>query len=267
MPPTTRRRRNAKKSAPETGAGHQSQELQSRIRKVTLRVLQPKTSNPDPRSATPASVPPPLPLSPASVPPLLPSPEMHEPPHGATPVLPPLLPPPETPPLQQHPHVPHLTAGHPASVGRQFNAHDLGMSIPPLHANPYMPFYPPPTHPQLQYPSHIPLHYGTRTSAPFLQSQHDFHYPTLPPPFISQLLATQYPNTNVSLPAHEVQHRPGRPMREGSLTEVDAVATAASSSVDARPGKTYPNKYISTGGRLLYLHEVVLVDVLKCGSL
>ena len=260
MPPTTHRQHNAKKSAPETGAGHQSQELQSRICNVTLRVLQPKTSNPDPRSTTPASVPPPLP-----------SPEMHEPPRGATPVLPPLLPPPEThecpPPLQQHPHVPHLTAGHPASVGRQFNAHDLGMSIPPLHANPYMPFYPPPTHPQLQYPSHIPPHYGTCTSAPFLQSQHDFHYPTLPPPFISQLLATQYPNTNVSLPACEVQRRPGRPMREGSLAEVDAVATATLSSMDARPGKTYPNKYVSTGGRLLYLHEVVLVDVLKCGSL
>ena len=56
-------------------------------------------------------------------------------------------------------------------------------------------------------------------------------------------------------------------MQEGSLAEVNAVATATSSSVDARPGKTYPNKYVSTGGRFLYLHEKDLVDVLKCGGL
>ena len=77
----------------------------------------------------------------------------------------------------------------------------------------------------------------------------------------------QYPNTNVSLPACEVQCCPGRPMQEGSLAEVDAVATAASSSMDAWPGKTFLNKYVSTGDRLLYLHEEVLVDILKCGGL
>ena len=151
--------------------------------------------------------------------------------HTATPV--PAPPPAPAPP-------PPLAAGHPALVGSQYNARDPAMNVPPSNVHPYMPFYPPALS-QLHYPLFPPYGAGA--------AHHDAQYMGLPPPILSQLLATQYANaTGLSSPASEVQPRAYGPVR-GALAHVDV----ASSSAEARPGKTYPNKEVSPGGKTTYV--------------
>ena len=236
MPPTSRRRRpklRAKDSthpSAEAGAGRQSQQRRSHIRKVTLRMPQPNPPSPEPRGVTPALQPP------------SPSPEVHSPLHESP------------PPPKQHPQVPHVATDHPALVGgSQYNVRDQVMNLPPSHTHPYMPFYPP-AFPQLQYP-HIPPH-GAGTGVAHLQPQHT-QYMTLPTPYLSQLLAMQYANTtNISLPPHEVrisQHVQENTVPCLDVRETDGVDrtnAATSSSAEARSGKTYPNKEVSKGGKL-----------------
>ena len=147
---------------------------------------------------------------------------------------------------------PPLAAGHPALVGSQYNARDPAMNIPTSNVHPYMPFYPPAL-PQLHYPPFPPYGAGA--------AHHDAQYTTLPTPILSQLLATQYANTTgLSSPASEVQSRAYGSVR-GALAHIDV----ASSSAEARPGKTYPNKEVSPGGKTTYLRKERLADVLKCG--
>ena len=237
MPPTSHRqctklhaKDSTHPSSAEAGAGHQSQQWQSHICKVRLQMPQLNPSSPDPHGVMPV------------LPPPLPSPEVHGPLHQSL------------PPPKQHPQVLHIAADHPALVGSsQYNVCDQVMNFPPSHTHPYMPFYPP-AFPQPQYP-HIPPH-GAGTGVAHLQPQH-MQYMSLPTPFLSQFLATQYANTtNVSLPWREV--RISQHVQEGTLPCLDARETdgvdhtnaAASSSAEAWSGKTYANKEISKGGML-----------------
>ena len=242
MPRTTQRRRTKAQVAdpthmptPEAPAVHQSQQRQSRVRKVTLRMPQPKPSGVDSHRATPDShraTPDSRRATPDS--------------HRATPVLPlpPLPPPPphgpfrHLPPPSQQPHAPHLAAGHPVPAGSQHNVHGPVIGIPPFQGQDLNALFYPPALPQVNFP-HIP---------PYAAS------------FLSQLLAMQQAsNGNGLLPArHEAPPHTGRPAQGGapehvSVGEVNGVTqpdiATASSSVEARPGKTYPNKQISNGGK------------------
>ncbi|KAI9437438.1 hypothetical protein H4582DRAFT_2150264 [Lactarius indigo] len=203
---------------PETPAASQSR---PRVHKVTLRLSRP--SAPD----TPAAMP--------ELPPLLPPPplpEGHVPPQ--TPALPP-LPPPHLPPV----------AG--PVFGGQHSSAGLAMNVPPTYAHPYgaMP-YPPP------YPPFQPWGYA--------------QYPMAPPPgfapgpFPEISLATQHATTGEEdPPAHrerghvadgrtdqDVPRRgcPGGTGRDGG---VGVNSAAPSSTMGARPGRTYPNKEVSYG--------------------
>jgi hypothetical protein len=249
MPPTTRRRHasahaadSTRTSTPEARAGHQPQS-QRRVRKVTLRlgIPQPNPSSLDPHGATPVP-PPPLPPPP---PPL----EVHGPLQNP-------------PPPPQHVHVPYSATGHPVLVGSQHDTHDPAMmNVPPAHAHPYMPFYPPPFP---QYP-HIPP-YGASIGTAHAAT-HEYMAPRLSIPFLSQLLAMQY--TDMHSPA------PGGPAREGALAHhtdlggANGIAhtdVAAASSAEAQPERADLNKEVSVGGKFhVPLQGIYLLMILKSG--
>ncbi|KAI9429954.1 hypothetical protein H4582DRAFT_2218058 [Lactarius indigo] len=201
---------------PEAPAASQSR---PRVRKVTLRLSQP--SAPD----TPAAMPGLLPLPP-------PPPEGHVPPQ--TPALPP-LPPQHLPPV----------AG--PVFGGQHSSAGLAMNVPPTYAHPYGAIpYPPP------YPPFQPWGYAQYPMAPPLGFA--------PGPFPENPLATQRATTgDEDPPAHRERGRvadgptdqdvptrghPGGTGRDGGAGVNSA---APSSTMSARPGKTYPNKEVSYG--------------------
>ena len=149
---------------------------------------------------------------------------------SSTAPVPPVPPPPHGPP-----HLPPPPPQHLQVPGSQYDAHGPVMGVPPFHGQTFNTLFYPPLLPQLNFP----------------------HIPPYAAPFLSQLLAMQQAGTsNEHLPARlEAQPRAGRPaLARAVVGEVDEVArpetATASSSVEARSGRTYPNKEVSTGGKI-----------------
>ncbi len=203
----------------------QSRQPQSHMCRVTLHVSQP--SAPDP-------------LPPTSPPP----PEVHHIP--------------QTPPLP--PHLPPTVAGLPIPNDGQHSLGGLPTNIPPTYAHPYGAVFYPPAYPPV--PRHHP--YSASTGAAPLQPWGYTQYPMAPPPapFLAHPSVSQHATTSGGDgTAHEAhgciadgpvdQDTSGHGDMGVSSTYggVGMNGAALLSTAGAQPGRSYPNKEVSHGGK------------------
>ncbi|KAH9038163.1 hypothetical protein EDB84DRAFT_1560452 [Lactarius hengduanensis] len=234
MPPTRRHHES------ERAIDDQSRPPRSNVHRVILRVLEP--SAPDPLLPTS----PPLPEVQDMPPPL-------QPPHLQPPHLqplhlqPPHLPPPHLPP----PHLPpsHLPPPHLPPPGPPIpndGQHGLPVNASPTYPHPYSVMFYPPAYPPVPHNHPYGASMGTAPGQPWGYTQ----YPAAPPlaPVLAHPLATQHATTGEDSHGHgagpAVSGREDVARTGGCMDTNDA---ASSSTVGARPGRSYPNREVSNG--------------------
>ncbi|KAH9011760.1 hypothetical protein EDB84DRAFT_1569547 [Lactarius hengduanensis] len=236
MPPTRRNRES------ERAIDDQSRPPRSNVRRVILRVSEPSAPGPSPPTSPPLpevqDMPPPL-QPPHLPPPHLPPPHLP-PPHLPPPHLPPSHLPPPGPPIPndgQH--------GLPISFDRSHFT-DGPVNASPTYPHPYGVTFYPPAYPPVPHNHPYGASMGTAPGQPWGYPQ----YPAAPPlaPVLAHPLATQHATTGED--SHGRGAGPAVSGREDVARtggRMDTNDAASSSTVGARPGRSYPNREVSNG--------------------
>ncbi|KAH9016711.1 hypothetical protein EDB84DRAFT_1443040 [Lactarius hengduanensis] len=160
---------------------------------------------------------------------------------------PPHLPPPHLPP----PHLPppHLPPSHLPPPGPPIpndGQHGLPVNVSPTYPHPYGVTFYPPAYPPVPHNHPYGASMGTAPGQPWGYPQ----YPAAPPlaPVLAHPLATQHATTGED--SHGRGAGPAVSGREDVARtggRMDTNDAASSSTVGARPGRSYPNREVSNG--------------------